>query len=129
LAPLAEAVPRMMVAAARNDPRHFWSGPVPEHGEIEISVLTPMKRIRDPAALRLGRHGVHIESGAGQGFLLPQVARGYGWDRARFMETLCRKAGLPPEAWRDPQTRLYLFQAEVFARACGAGLTSPPAGA
>jgi len=56
-----------------------------------------------------------IEARGRSGLLLPQVATEWGFDRERFLAEVCRKAGLGPEAWRDPGARLWAFQAEVFA--------------
>jgi AMMECR1 domain-containing protein len=47
--------------------------------------------------------------------LLPQVATQYGWSREKFLAEICRKAGLPEDAWRDKETRLFAFEAEVFS--------------
>jgi len=46
--------------------------------------------------------------------LLPQVATEYGWDRQTFLEQTCRKAGLPPDAWRAQDCRIEKFSALVF---------------
>jgi AMMECR1 domain-containing protein len=46
--------------------------------------------------------------------LLPQVAADHGWDREEFLAQVCRKAGLPPDAWQDPLTELYTFRAQVI---------------
>ena len=53
--------------------------------------------------------------GLNRGLLLPQVATQYHWDRQTFLEQTCNKAGLPPDAWKDPSTQIYLFRAEIFA--------------
>jgi AMMECR1 domain-containing protein len=49
-----------------------------------------------------------------QGLLLPQVATEWGWDAKKFLEQTCLKAGLPPSAWRDKDTEILWFEAEVF---------------
>ncbi len=82
---------------------------------IEISVLTPFHRIKDVNEIEVGKHGLYIVRGASRGLLLPQVATQYGWDRTRFLEHTCIKSGLPESAWRDPQTAIYTFEAEVFS--------------
>jgi AMMECR1 domain-containing protein len=48
-----------------------------------------------------------------RGLLLPQVAVARQWDRERFLEETCRKAGLPPDAWRRGAI-IEGFTAEVF---------------
>ena len=81
---------------------------------IEISVLTPPEAIEGPSDVVTGRDGLIVEGRGRRGLLLPQVATEWGFDAARFVEETCRKAGLHPDAWRDPQVRLWRFQAEVF---------------
>jgi AmmeMemoRadiSam system protein A len=113
--PLYEAVIEMAQAAAFEDPRF---SPVREEEvdqlEIEISVMTPLKRIRDLNLIEVGKHGLVIKFGYNSGLLLPQVATEYGWDRDTFLQQTCLKAGLPPESYQDPETEIYTFSAEVF---------------
>lgn len=113
--PLAHAVPSLTLAAALDDPRFQHGATVPEGLAIEISVLTPMKRIRDWRAFQIGRHGVLLEHGVRSELLLPQVARHDLSTAPRFLEALSRKAGLAPSAYRDPEARLSVFQAQVLA--------------
>jgi uncharacterized protein len=82
---------------------------------IEISVLTPFRHIKDINEIEVGKHGLYIVRGGYRGLLLPQVATQYNWDRMRFLEHTCLKAGLPESAWCDPQTVIYTFEAEVFS--------------
>jgi hypothetical protein len=81
--------------------------------DIEISILSPLSRIRHPSQIKVGRHGLVIEKGARKGLLLPQVATENGWDRLTFLQQVCLKAGLPPDAWRQG-ARIYTFEALVF---------------
>lgn len=113
--PLAEQVPEMALAAALDDPRFWPHTRLPAALDVEISVLTPMKRIRDWTAFHLGRDGVVMEAEDRRGLLLPQVAHSGSWTPARFLDALAQKAGLPPGAYRDPQTRLSVFRAQVFS--------------
>ena len=115
---LAETV-RDMAVAALNDLR-FQSTPVTKEElpavDIEISILSPMKRTSDPLSLRLGIDGVYIRNGFRSGCFLPQVALEQRWGKEEFLSRCCGgKAGLPPDAWKDPQTEVYLFSAEVFS--------------
>lgn len=83
--------------------------------DIEISVLSPLKKIKDLEEIKLGVHGVLIRKGMRSGVFLPQVATETGWSKEEFMETLCnQKAGLSPDAWKDPDVDIYIFSAEVF---------------
>lgn len=113
--PLLAAVQEMAVAAAFNDPRF---PPLREEEladlELEISVLSPMRQIKHIEEIEVGRHGLYLEQGLCRGLLLPQVATEYGWDRLTFLKQTCLKAGLPPDAWQDPATRIFVFSADIL---------------
>jgi AmmeMemoRadiSam system protein B/AmmeMemoRadiSam system protein A len=111
---LYKTVQEMAVAAATEDPRF----PPVSAGElrdiaIEISVLTPLRTVSDPAEIEVGRDGIYIEKGFYRGLLLPQVATQYGWDREEFLDHTCLKAGLPAGCWREGAT-IKAFSAQVF---------------
>lgn len=115
--PLWQAVRDMAIAAAVSDPRFPPLSPRELPGlSLEISVLSPPKRIRSSEEIVVGRDGLAIRRGPAYGLLLPQVAPEYGWDRTQFLEHTCAKAGLPPDAWRDPDAELLTFTAEKFSR-------------
>jgi AMMECR1 domain-containing protein len=84
--------------------------------EIELSVLTPFRRIRDTDGFRVGRHGAFLRLGGRSGLLLPQVAENRQWTAEDFFHALARKSLAGPHAWRDPQARLDIFEAQVFGR-------------
>ena len=113
--PLPALVQEMAIAAATRDPRFT---PVTADAlavlHIELSVLSPPQPISDLASIEVGRHGLQISRGSRRGVLLPQVAKEWGWDRLEFVENACRKAGLPDEAYRDAETQIAIFTAEVF---------------
>jgi AmmeMemoRadiSam system protein B/AmmeMemoRadiSam system protein A len=113
--PLHKTIERMAEAAAFKDPRFT---PVKENElpelELEISVLTPLKRITDVNEIQVGKHGIYIVKGMWAGLLLPQVATEYGWDRQTFLEHTCQKAGLPSNAWKEKDTEIYIFSADIF---------------
>jgi uncharacterized protein len=113
--PLVQTVQEMAVSAAFRDPR-FPPLAADELGELEleISVLSPLREITDTQEIEVGRHGLYITRGLRAGVLLPQVATEYGWDREEFLAHTCMKAGLPADAWREPGTRIELFEAQVF---------------
>ncbi len=113
--PLLEVVADMARAAATEDPR--FSPVVPEEMaelEFEISALTPLRRIDDPAKIEVGKHGIFIRHGFHSGVLLPQVAVEYGWDRREFLDETCWKAGLSKGCWKESGTTIEVFEAEVF---------------
>lgn len=116
--PLIELVAEMAKASATSDPR-FFADPVTadelDQLDIEISVLSPLEKTDDPLSLRLGVDGIYIKSGRACGCFLPQVATETGWSKEEFLSNCCsHKAGLPADAWKDPDTEVYLFGAEVF---------------
>jgi len=116
--PLIELVAEMARASATGDPR-FLADPITQTElgqlDIEISVLSPLKRADDPLSLRLGIDGIYICKGSASGCFLPQVAAETGWSKEQFLSFCCaHKAGLRPDAWKDPDTEVYLFTAEVF---------------
>ena len=113
--PLDETVVRMAVAAALEDPRFdpVTPGEVPSL-HIEISALTVPEPVPSPDAIVVGRHGLIVSRGWAKGLLLPQVPGEWGWDREEFLRHTCLKAGLPPDAWRDPRTKIETFEAEVW---------------
>jgi AmmeMemoRadiSam system protein A len=114
-APLWETVKAMAVQAAFGDPRFCaLAGHELDQIDIEISVLTPMRRIGDPSEIEIGKHGLFIRRGARSGLLLPQVATEHNWDREQFLEWTCHKAGVPGKAWKDNDVELYVFSADVF---------------
>lgn len=113
--PIYETVQEMAVSAATKDPR-FPAVQAQELAQltIEISLLSPMERVTDTNRIVVGKHGLLIRRGWYQGVLLPQVAPEQGWDREAFLQGVCYKAGLPSDAWQDPNAELYWFTAEVF---------------
>jgi AmmeMemoRadiSam system protein A len=116
--PLIGLVSQMAKASATGDPR-FFSDPIRPNElknlDIEISVLSPLQRTNDPLSLRLGVDGIYIKKGRASGCFLPQVATETGWSKEKFLSYCCaHKAGLASDAWRDANTEVYLFTAEVF---------------
>lgn len=113
--PLYKAIMQAAVSAATRDHR-FPPLSSDELSEIdlEISILTPPKRISDVNEIKVGRNGLIIEKGPYKGLLLPQVPTEYNWDRETFLEHTCLKAGLPKDSWKDKEVAIYTFTAQVF---------------
>jgi AmmeMemoRadiSam system protein A len=113
---LCDVVQRCVVSAAAEDSRFLpvTRDELPEMN-IEISVLTPFRRIQGIEEIEVGKHGLYIAQGYFNGLLLPQVATEFGWDRITFLKQTCRKSGLPESAWQDPKTAVFTFEAEVFS--------------
>ncbi len=113
--PLGATVREMAAAAAFHDPRFRPLGKEELADlEVEISVLSPMRLIKNSDEIQVGTHGLYIVQGSCRGLLLPQVATEYNWDRLAFLAQTCCKAGLASNAWKDPDTKIYLFTAEIF---------------
>jgi len=114
--PLYTCVRDMAISAASRDYRFQ---PVSENEldkiDIEISVLSPMVPIDDWKDIQLGKHGVWLLRGNRSGVFLPQVATDTGWSLEYFLEELSsQKAGLPRDAYKDPDTDLYVFTVVKF---------------
>jgi AmmeMemoRadiSam system protein A len=111
---LGESIMRCAAGAALQDPR-FSPLQMEELEEllVEISLLSTPAPIR-PEEIEIGKHGLIVVNGASRGLLLPQVATEHGLDPQRFLEETCRKAGLPPEAWREAGTQIMGFTCEIF---------------
>ena len=114
--PLAVAVDQATVHAVTDDPR-FPPINASELFELdmEIWLLWGMKRVAQRGtdrlnAVEIGRHGVQISRGGNRGLLLPGVALDYDMDAQTFWEAVCRKAGLPTDAWLDDRSLLHTFE-------------------
>ena len=113
--PLYESVSECAISAASQDPRFspLQLSELPE-AKFEISVLSSIQEVTDPATIQVGIHGLIVSRGNTRGLLLPQVAVQYRWSREQFLEETCRKAGLPAAAWKQGAT-IHSFTAEVFS--------------
>jgi len=112
---LAENVPETTLRAALDDPRFPSVLGVDGEIDIEISILSPLKPIRDARAFRIGQHGATLDCGSRQALLLPQVAAGRNWSGEQFLSALSVKAGLGTQGYQSVGARLSVFQAQVFA--------------
>ena len=119
--PLGAVVREMTVAAARDDPRFapVATDELPALA-VEISVLAapaPLRAPVEPSSIIVGRDGLIVRRESLMALLLPQVAAEYDWSPEAFLAATCRKAGLAPDAWREPGTEVLAFQADVFGEA------------
>jgi len=113
--PLIDVVAHCAGMAALEDPR--FRPVTPEELAsvyIEISVLSVPHDVA-PQDIVPGTHGLLVSRASQRGVLLPQVATRFGWSALRFLEETCVKAGLEPHAWKDPETRVQAFTAEIFS--------------
>jgi len=113
--PLSETILEMAKAAALHDNRFY---PVVQNElaqiDIEISVLTPPVEIPSYHEFQVGQHGIFIKLRGRQAVFLPQVAVEQKWDKETTLQHLCAKAGLPENAWQDPNMEFSVFEAIVF---------------
>ncbi|MBN1158448.1 MAG: AmmeMemoRadiSam system protein B [Bacteroidales bacterium] len=113
-APLYKVVQDMAVAAACNDYRFapVIASELPEIS-IEISVITPLKKIENIDDIVLGKHGIYIKKGDKSGTFLPQVADDSGWSTEEFLGYCARdKAGIEWNGWKDAE--IFTYEALVF---------------
>jgi uncharacterized protein (TIGR00296 family) len=122
VAPLIDALTDSAISAASRDPRF----PPVRPGElgsikVEVSLLTPPEEIKVgkpaelPAKISVGDDGLIVQRDGARGLLLPQVPVEWGWLAEEFLSQTCMKAGLSPDAWQMPGTKVFRFQAEVFS--------------
>jgi AmmeMemoRadiSam system protein A len=113
--PLGESIVRCAASAALQDSRFSPARP-DELADlhVEISLLSPPLPLR-PDEIEIGRHGLMVVRGERRGLLLPQVAIAHRFTPELFLAETCRKAQLPPDAWREPDAQLFGFTCEVFS--------------
>jgi len=113
--PLFQIVKIAAISAATQDFR-FSPLRLEEMAEIdiEISVLSPFREVKDLQEIHVGRHGLMVSQAQHRGLLLPQVAIEYSWNRETFLSHTCLKAGLPPDAWMSESVKIEVFSAQVF---------------
>ena len=110
---LAEVVNRSAAGAAQDRRFEPISEDELENLSIEISVLTPLKRIKSKNEIELGKHGIYIRKGLNSGTFLPQVGEKYNWSLEEFLGRCSRdKAGIGWNGWKDAE--LYTYEAIIF---------------
>jgi len=114
--PLWQNIQNMAKASSLEDPRFDPVHPSElEDIKIEVSVLTKPHLIANPKGIKPGQHGVIIELEGRKGVFLPQVATEYGYNREQLLNMLClHKMGLEGACWKNPDAKIYIFEAEVF---------------
>jgi len=117
---LREGVKRNAINAAFRDPRF---GPLTaaelDQVDIEVSILTEPRELEFTdgddliSKLRPNIDGVIIKKGFARSTFLPQV-----WEQLpgpeAFLSHLCRKAGLPADAWQQPGLKVSTYQVQYF---------------
>ena len=107
-------MPEVTLRAALDDPRFAGVLGVEGDIDIEISILSPLKPIRDPSVFQVNVHGASLEQSGRQGLLLPQVAQSRDWTGLQFLRALSMKTGLGSRGYLQPGARLEIFRAQVL---------------
>jgi hypothetical protein len=112
--PLYKVVQDMAVASSTRDTRFNPVEPDElANIKIEISVLTPLQKIKSPDEIILGKHGIYMKKGYNSGTFLPQVAKSTGWTKEEFLGHCSRdKAGMGWDGWKTAE--LSTYEAIVF---------------
>ena len=112
--PLYRSVIRNAVAASSQDRRFppMTSGELVDM-EVEVTVLSPLEPLDDVKNVRIGMHGLLLVKGAYSSVFLPQVPVEQKWELKTYLEELCLKAGLPKDGWKDKDSRLFTFTADI----------------
>ena len=110
---LHATIREMAQSAAFDDPRFpSLSKKEAQLIDIEVSVLSPLKKIASIDEFKLGRDGIYMIKGSHHGTFLPQVAEETGWTTEEFLGHCARdKAGIGWEGWKDAE--LYTYQTEI----------------
>ncbi len=113
--PLYRTVRETATLAALRDPR-FRAVEASELPKLhyEISVLSPLRRVMDMHQIKIGQDGLLMKNGDHEGLFLPQVPVEEKWDRQRYLEETCGKAGMRSSCWQDADTDIFRFTAVVF---------------
>lgn len=119
--PVVLAVQQNAVKAALQD-RRFPKLTIDEMPDVRIrvSVLSARRSLRFTGAADLlaqivpGVHGVTVSQEDKRATFLPEIW-GQVSDRVSFLALLCRRAGLPADAWQDPErTTIEVYEAFDF---------------
>ena len=113
--PLFNTIREMALSSAFDDPRFMPLSPKElDEIDIEISVLSPLKKIKSIDEIKIGEHGILLKKGFRSATFLPQVAVEQKWGLKELLENVCYKAGIDSESWKAPDTELYVYSAIVF---------------
>jgi len=109
-------VAKMTIQSAFHDPRF---PPVTKQElkdiKIEISILSPLKKINSIDKIKMKKHGVYLKHANRTGTFLPQVATETNWTKKEFLSQLCsQKMGLPPNCYLDPKTEIFIYTVRFF---------------
>ncbi len=86
-----------------------------ENISLEVTIIEDVRKLENKDDLAVGKHGIIVTKAEKRGILLPQVAEEQSWSAEQFLEATCEKAGLPHEAWKDPNTLVESFTSEFYS--------------
>ncbi len=118
--PLKQAVQHAALRTATEDNRFPAISPTElPHMHVDVTLLYAFQPVTSQGRDRIGeveigRHGLQIERGQHRGLLLPSVPVEWQWDVETFLQQVCRKAGLPTDAWMEDDTRLLKFEGRLI---------------
>lgn len=114
--PLGTATQQASLRTATEDARMAPISPSElQYLDLDVTLLGPMEVISASgadraSAVEIGKHGLAIQQGETSGLLLPSVATERNWNATQFLQAVCRKAGLPTDAWKHPNARVMTFE-------------------
>ena len=113
--PIREAILDLAMSAAFRDPRFQPLSP-DEYKlvDFEISILSPIERIKSIDEIIIGEDGLIITKGMKRGLLLPQVATENNMSKEEFLSHTCMKAGLSPNEWKSSEVQIEKFSAVII---------------
>ncbi|MFH1129705.1 MAG: AmmeMemoRadiSam system protein B [Pseudomonadota bacterium] len=116
ISPIYQTVVHRAASAALEDSRFPHRVQTHELGyiSVEVSVLTPPRRVKSPNEIVVGQHGIILSKNGRSATFLPQVAPEQGWDRDTTLSRLAQKAGLSPDDWHQ-ETEFSVYEAIVFS--------------
>lgn len=111
---LLASLQKMAVASATQDYRFspVTAGELKDI-EVEVSILSPLKKIASLDEFVAGEHGIYMRQGLRTATFLPQVAAEQGWDKEETLRHLCLKAGLDTEAWKEG-AEFYIYTSTII---------------
>ena len=114
--PVSESLSELAHSAAFGDPRFSPLSKEEFPGtNIEITLLSIPREIKEISEIQVGVHGLIITRGGNRGLLLPQVATEHKMDATQFIEATCNKAGLVKDSWQNRDTKIGIFEGYIFS--------------
>jgi len=102
-------------ASAFHDPRFL---PVTQDElqsiSLEISALQPPRSVKSYRDIILHKHGIILTVGSRAALFLPQVPAEFGFTLEETLNELSKKAGLPHDAWKNPEAQFQVFTTVDF---------------